>query len=153
MSTSVELDPSEQLKQYRAFLGMTQAQFAGELGTTQTSVARWESRSSPISMMTMAHVRKIVLVRVMEETRRLFAKLTPSLALGDFEGLFSNPDADLRSDSLGNFYVGMVYIEGYRRHTLHMRLDNRQWYGLDREGSATKVDEHFLQSAMGARRF
>ena len=140
------------MKLFREFLGLTQAQLAAVLGTTQTSVARWESGISPTSPMTLGHVRALVEARVKEETQRLFAKLVPELALCDFEGLFGVPSLAFSTDLEGNLYLGMVEIMGYRKHSLHIRLDDRQWYGLDREGCAVKVDQEFLRSVRLAGR-
>lgn len=136
------------MKLYRAFLDLTQAQLATELGTTQTSVGRWESGITPISMRTMGHLRALVTARIMEETRHLFTELIPKLTLSEFDGLFGNPDAGFSEDSVGRLYLGSVFIEGYRRHSLHIRLDNRKWYGLDQDGKASRVDEAFLQSVI-----
>jgi len=144
------LSASDQLKRYRGFLGLTQAELAAAMGTTQTSVGRWESGISPISAMTMGHVRALVAQKVGEEMRRLFAVLLPKLALSDFSQLFGSPGALFADDNKGNLYLGTVFIEGYRRHSLHIRIDDGQWYGLDREGQAVKVDGAFLRSAVQA---
>jgi hypothetical protein len=98
--------------------------------------------------MDMAHVRQIVVGRVMEQTRGLFKALKPSLAPADLDGIFSAPDADIRFDSQGNRYLGLVFIDGYRKHTLQMRLDDQKWYGIDEDGNATLVDEAFLDSVI-----
>ncbi|MGO9169970.1 MAG: helix-turn-helix domain-containing protein [Candidatus Sulfotelmatobacter sp.] len=145
-----DLSPLQQLKLYREFLGLTQAQLAAAMGTTQTSVARWESGSSPISVRTMGHVRALVTANVGEEIRGLFAVLVPRLALCDFNGLCGVPRAEFTNDNKGNLYLGTVFIDGYRKHSLHFRIDNRQWYGLDREGRAAKVDGIFLKSIVQA---
>lgn len=100
----------------------------------------------------MGHLRALVTARIMEETRRLFAELMPKLTLSEFDGLFGNPDADFSEDSVGRLYLGSVFIEGYRRHSLHIRLDDRKWYALDRDGETSKIDESFLQSAISASR-
>ena len=89
------------MKLYRGFLDLTQAQLAAELGTTQTSVGRWESGITPISMMTMGHLRALVTARIMEETRRLFTELIPKLTLSEFDGLFeirTQPSARIQVD-------------------------------------------------------
>jgi transcriptional regulator with XRE-family HTH domain len=142
----LEVSPNQELRLFREFIGVSQAQLAQTMGTTQTSVARWESAISPITPMTMAHVRALVEAKVKEETQRLFAKLVPELALCDFEGLYGLPNLTFMNDKVGNLYIGMVEIMGYRKHSLHIRLDDRQWYGLDREGTAVKVDRDFLWS-------
>lgn len=142
-------DP-EQMKLYRKFLRYTQAQFASALGTTQTSVARWESGVVPISLMTMSHLRALVTAKIMEETRKLFAILIPQLTLSEFTGLFSTPDNRFTDDANGRLYLGSVYIEGYRRHTLHIGADDHEWYALDRDSKPTPVDSAFIAEVIAA---
>jgi transcriptional regulator with XRE-family HTH domain len=140
----------EQWKLYRGYLGITQAQLAAKLGTTLTSVARWETGHTPISLMTMGYLRALVTAQVGEQTRLLFTELVPKLTLSEFDGLFGNPDAGFVEDVEGNLYLGSVYIEGYRRHSLHLRLSDRKWCALDRDGHPTVVDEQFLQTVISA---
>jgi len=144
------LTAPEQMKLFRGFLDLTQTELAAELGTTQTSVGRWEASISPISLMTMGHVRALVTNKIMEQTRRLFAELVPKLTMSEFDGLFGNPDAALTEDCDGNLYLGTVFIEGYRRHSLHVRIEDRRWYALDQDGKPTLVDETFLHSVISA---
>ncbi len=143
-----DLGDPQQMKLYRGFLDLTQAQLAAELGTTQTSVGRWESGIAPISLRTMGHLRALVTARIIGETRRLFTELIPKLTLSEFDGLFGNPDAGFTEDSSGRLYLGSVFIEGYRLHSLHIRLDDCKWYGLDRDGKASRIDEAFLKSVI-----
>jgi hypothetical protein len=70
----------------------------------------------------------------------------------DRHRLFGNPDANFPQDSGGNLYLGSVNIEGYRRHTLHIRTDDRRCYALDQDGRATNVDGSFLKSIISAKR-
>jgi transcriptional regulator with XRE-family HTH domain len=147
-----KLSASQQMKLYRRFLNLTQAQLAAALGTTQTSVARWESDNTPISLMTMGHMRALVTARIAEAIRRLFTDLIPKLTLSEFDGLFGNPDTVFSEDATGCLYLGSVFIEGYRQHSLHMRLEDRTWYALDRDGSASEVDEAFLGHVISAGR-
>ena len=151
-SLQTRLTNPELLKLLRAFLGMTQSQLAVEMGTTQTSVGRWEAGTTPISLMTMGHVRALVTARIMELTARLFREIMPTLTDSQFDGLFSNPDAGFFDDAEGNLYLGSVFIDGYRRHTLHIRTDDRNWYGLDHDGKATRVDETFLLAMLSSGR-
>jgi len=137
---------SYKLRAYRDFLGLTQTHLAAKLGTTPDRVAAWESGSLSIPLMDLAHVRQIVVPRLAEETHRFFTFLKPNLALSEFDGIFSAPDPDIRFDSEGRRYLGMVFIEGYRKHTLQMRLDDKKWYAIDEDGNATIVDGVFLDS-------
>jgi transcriptional regulator with XRE-family HTH domain len=146
------LTASQQVKMYRGFLDLTQTQLAAALGTTQTSVARWEADITPISLMTMGHVRALVTARIAEAIRRLFTDLIPKLTLSEFDGLFGNPDAGFSEDAMGRLYLGSVFIEGYRQHSLHVRVENRVWYALDRDGNASEIDEPFLQQVTSAGR-
>jgi hypothetical protein len=100
----------------------------------------------------MGHVRALVTARIMELTARLFREIMPTLTDSQFDGLFSNPDAGFFDDAEGNLYLGSVFIEGYRRHTLHIRTDDRNWYGLDHDGKATRVDETFLLAMLSSGR-
>ena len=145
---SKRLDDPEKLKLFRGFLGITQARLAQTMGTTQTSVGRWEAGITPISSTTMRHVRELVTAKIKEETTRLFTDLLPKLTLSEFAGLFGNPDAGFTEDADGNLYLGSVFMEGYRQHSLHIRLNDEKWYGLDRDAKATRVDEGFLQTVI-----
>lgn len=142
----LQLSANQEMRLCHEFLGSSQAQLALMMGTTQTSVARWESAISPISPMTISHVRVMVALRVKEEVQKLFARLVPELALCDFEGLYALSSVQFTTDSVGNLYIGMVEIMGYRKHLLYIRLDDGQWYGLDRENNALKVDKDFLRA-------
>jgi transcriptional regulator with XRE-family HTH domain len=138
-------DPVE-LKLCREFLDLTQAQLAAELHTTTTSVSRWESEITPISAMTMAHLRRIVTQRLQEEISRLFSELRPKLTISRYTALVGHPDARITRDRDGKLYLGSVFIDpGYRKHVLYFRLNDRAWYGLDKDEKATKVDEAFLR--------
>src|SRR5271157_894321 len=130
----------EQMRLYRDFLGLTQAQFAAELCTTPTSVSRWESGIAPISLMTMAHVCKLVTARVQKEISQLFKELHPRLTISRYTALVGHPDARFTQDRDGNLYLGSVFIDGgYRKHVLYLRVDDRKWYGLDQDEEATSV--------------
>jgi transcriptional regulator with XRE-family HTH domain len=143
-----KLSDQQKFKLYRGFLDLTQAQLAEEMGTTQTSVGRWESGISPISLMTMNHLCKLVEVRIMNEARHLFSVLHRGLALSDFEGIGGTPHTGFNKDNLDNLYFGAYFIDGYRKHSLHIRTDDRKWYGLDGQGRAVRVDERFVKSVM-----
>jgi transcriptional regulator with XRE-family HTH domain len=146
------LSASQQIKLYRGFLDVTQAQLAAALGTTQTSVARWEADITPVSLMTMGYVRALVTASIMEATRRLFTDLIPKLTLSEFDGLFGHPEAGFSEDAAGRLYLGSVFIEGYRQHSLHIRVEDRAWYALDRDGKASQVDEKFLHHVISVGR-
>jgi transcriptional regulator with XRE-family HTH domain len=153
------LERSEQLRLYREYLGLTQAQLAGEMGATQTSIARWESGAAPIRSMTMILVQKLVAIRVMEETQLLmqaipgmFARRNHSSTVGDFELLFSTPDALLRFDNQERAYLGLVFLRGNRTHTLQMRVRDRMWHAVDKHGQATWLDGRFLIPLVGTGR-
>jgi transcriptional regulator with XRE-family HTH domain len=138
-------DPDE-LRLYREFLGFTQAQLAAELHTTITSVSRWESEITPISPMTMDHLRRIVTAQLQREISRLFSELRPKLTISRYTALVGHPDARITRDRDRNLYLGSVFIDpGYRKHILYFRPKDRAWYGLDKDERATKVDEVFLR--------
>ncbi len=144
-----ELTGLRQMKLYREFLGVTQAQLAAELRTTTTSVSRWESGITPISLMTMAHLCKLVTARMQEEISRLFSELQPKLAISRYTALVGHPQAGFTRDRDGNLYLGSVFIDpGYREHVLYLRVEDRKWYGLDQHRNATGVDAEFLRKVI-----
>ena len=136
----------ERLKIYRSFLDLTQAGLATQMGTTQTSVARWESDIAPISPVTMSHVRRLVEVRIMSEAQHLLFMLWQGLRGCNDGSIGGTPHTDFTKDNKDNLYLGAYFIDGYRKHSLHIRIDDRQWYGLDRDGRPVKVDERFIRS-------
>jgi transcriptional regulator with XRE-family HTH domain len=139
----------EQMRLYRKFLGLTQAQLAVELSTTITSVSRWESKSAPISPMTLAHLHRLVTKQMAEEISLLFRKLQPALSISKYFNLVGHPRAEFTEDSEQNLYFGSVFIDpGYRKHVLYLRADDREWYGLDKDSKAAKVDAEFLQQVI-----
>lgn len=145
-------EPAEDMKLYRKFLGLTQSQLAERLGTTQTSVARWESAASPISIKTMSHVHEIVRERVQRETAILFKELVPKLRHSEFVDLFSGLTTHLTQDSSKDLYIGSVTIGGCHKYSLSIRADNGRWYALDEKGRARPVDEQFLRDLIPTRR-
>jgi transcriptional regulator with XRE-family HTH domain len=145
------LSDPQRMKLYRGFLDLTQAQLAEEMGTTQTSVGRWESGISPISLMTMNHVRKLVEVRIMNAAQLFIGKFGRDLVTPDF-GISGTPCTEPEKDNQGNLYFGAFIIDGYREHSLYIRVDNRLWYGLDRDKRAVAVDEDFVKSVILARK-
>ena len=81
----------EEMTLSRKFLGFTQAQLAAKLSTTTTSVSRWESETTPISAMTMAHLRQLMTQRLQEEISRLFRELRPKLTISRYTALVGHP--------------------------------------------------------------
>lgn len=141
----------DQMKLYRGFLGLTQAQLAAELCTTTTSVSRWESEITPISQSTLAHLYKLVTARLQAEISRLFSELVPKLSISRYTGLVGHPRAEFAKDRAGNLYLGSVFIDpGYRKHVLYLRAEDSRWYGLDRDENATLVDEQFLRNLVAS---
>jgi len=141
----------EEMRRYRAFLSLTQARLATSLGTTATSVSRWESETTPISQSTLTHLRQLVMDRLKIEISQLFGELMPRLSLSRYNKLMGHPRAEFAKDGKGNLYLGSVFIDpGYRKHVLYCRADNRKWYGLDRDEKATLVDEEFLRQVIAS---
>lgn len=141
----------DQMKLYRGFLGLTQAQLAAELCTTTTSVSRWESEITPISQSTLAHLYKLVTAKLQTEISRLFSELVPKLSISQYTGLVGHPRAEFTKDHAGKLYLGSVFIDpGYRKHVLYLRAEDGRWYGLDRDEKATLVDEQFLRNLVAS---
>jgi len=138
-------DP-EEMTLSRKFLGLTQAQLAAKLSTTTTSVSRWESEATPISAMTMAHLRQLMTRELQERISLLFRELRPKLTISRYSALVGHPEARVTQDRDGNRYLGSVFIDpGYRKHVLYFRWNDQAWYGLDKDGKAAKVDDAFLR--------
>jgi transcriptional regulator with XRE-family HTH domain len=137
--------PSDDLKLYRGFLGLTQTQLAEKMCTTQTTIARWESGIEPITLKNMAHIHEIVRGRVQQATGQLFKELVPQLLHSKFVDMISNFSTHITRDNAGNLYLGSVLIGGCRTHSIHIRIEDSIWYALDRDGNATLVDQKFLQ--------
>ena len=144
LSQNAVSDP-EEMTLSRKFLGLTQAQLAAKLFTTTTSVSRWESEATPISAMTMAHLRQLMTQELQERISRLFRELRPKLTISRYSALVGHPNARVTRDRDGNRYLGSVFIDGYRKHVLYFRLNDQAWYGLDKDEKATKVDDAFLR--------
>jgi transcriptional regulator with XRE-family HTH domain len=146
-----ELSFPEQMKIYRGFLGYTQAELAAQIQTTPASVSRWESGITPISLMTMAHLSKVVTERMRKEISELFSELQPRLSISRYTALVGHPQAQFTRDNNGNLYLGSVFIDpGYRKHVLYLRVDDGKWYGLDKDENATAVDEGFLRQVIAS---
>src|SRR5277367_744694 len=107
--------PSEDLKLYRGFLGLTQTQLAEKLRTTQTTVARWESGIEPITLKNMAHIHEVVRERVQQATGILFKELLPKLLHSEFVDLLGTLDTHITSDIGGDLFLGSVLIGGCRK--------------------------------------
>ena len=141
-------EASEDMKLYRSFLGFTQAQLADKLCTTQTSVARWESGFSPISLRTMAHLTEIVRGRVLEEAGILFKKLLPDLLHSEFWApLIWGLSTGIRQDREEKLYLGSFLVGDFKSASFHIRIDDHRWYALDRDSNATLVDQRLLKEA------
>jgi transcriptional regulator with XRE-family HTH domain len=141
----MEITANEKVKLYRRFLDLSQSELAAAMGTTQTSVARWESGDWTITPQTISHLAALVELRVKADIQKDFGRLVPELMMCDFEGLLGYPSSALTLDRNGRVYVGLVEIMGHREHSLHLGIADHDLYALDREGVAQKVDEKFLQ--------
>jgi len=51
---------SEQIREHRTRLGLTQAQFAARIGVISVTVCRWETGVSRPSHLALAKIREIV---------------------------------------------------------------------------------------------
>lgn len=145
----------ELFRLYREYLGMSQAELAVAMGTTQTSVARWELTLSPISGRTASHIKALVQARFAADFSELVKNLLPEMTVSEFvklPGFFGTPSAKLRQDEQGNHYLGLVLIDGHREHALYVKIDDHKWFGIDREGTATKIDREFMKRFLNAAR-
>lgn len=140
----LELSAAQRLKLYRKYLGMSQAQLAAAMNTTQTTVARWESGGASVTPMAMSHVCALTELKVKEDIQKAFAEFVPQLRLCDYDGLLAYPSSAFTDDQQGNLYLGVIEIMGHREHALYVSVDDGKWYALNRKGEPTKVDTAFL---------
>ncbi len=133
-------------KLYRRYLRLSQSDLAGKMGTTQTSVARWESAESPITPLVMSYAKALVQIKLQQDIQTAFASIMPEIRLCDFEGLYAIPSTAFTFDSRGNGYLGLIEIMGHREHALYISVENGGAYAIDREGRASAVDRDFLNS-------
>lgn len=52
-------DKSKIIKQLRAYLGLTQEQFAAKIGVTFSTINRWENNKTKLSPLTMPRIKKL----------------------------------------------------------------------------------------------
>lgn len=131
-------------KHYREYLGLSQMEIAVTMGTTQTTVARWESGSAPIVAQVMQHITVLVERKLYRDIRRTMALLAPQLTLTDFEGIFAVPNARLTTDNRGRIFLGLIELMGHREHAFYISVPDSQLYAIDRNNDATVVDQNFI---------
>lgn len=130
---------------YREYLGFSKSQLAREMGTTPTSISRWESGQETITLRTMRHLKIMVKERVRSQTLKVFAHLVPRLRLSKFVDLLGIPTTEVVEDQKGARYVGSITIGGHRKHSFHFSLASGELCALGRDRSSTPVTEEFLQ--------
>jgi transcriptional regulator with XRE-family HTH domain len=131
-------------KHYREYLGMSQMETAVKMGTTQTTVARWESGSTPVAAQVMQHITVLVERKLHRDIRRTMAVLAPQLTLTDFEGIFAIPNPRLTTDNHGRVFLGLIELMGHREHAFYISVPDSQLYAIDRNNDATLVDQDFI---------
>jgi|SRR5208337_4706745 len=131
-------------KHYRTYLGLSQMELATKMGTTQTTVARWESGTTPITPQVMQHIKVLVERKLYRDMRNALTRLKPDLTLLDFEGIFAVPSANLTIDERGKVYLGLVEFMGHREHAFYISVDDMNLYGIDRDNRAVLVDKEFV---------
>ena len=133
-------------KHFRDFLGFSQMELAVKMGSTQTTVARWESGSTPIPTQVMYHIRVLVERKLYDDMRRALSALVPQLTLADFEGIFAVPNPVITTDNRGRAFLGLIELMGHREHAFYISVPDSQLYAIDRNGEATLVDKEFVGS-------
>jgi transcriptional regulator with XRE-family HTH domain len=131
-------------KHYREYLGLSQMETAVKMGTTQTTVGRWESGSTPIAAQVMQHITALVERKLYRDIRRTMALLAPQLTLTDFEGIFAIPNPRLTTDNRGRIFLGLIELMGHREHAFYISVPDSQLYAIDRNNDATLVDQDFI---------
>ena len=131
-------------KHYRNYLGLSQMELATKMGTTQTTIARWESGTAPVTPQVMHHLKVVVERKLYRDIRNTLAHLLPGLTLLDFEGVFAVPSAMLTVDDHGRVYLGLVELMGHREHAFYISVDDSNLYGIDTHNRAVLVDKQFV---------
>ena len=86
-----DLSGPEMFCAYRKYIEATQAELAHRMGTTVTSVSRWESGAVPVSRKTMSHMRAIVISEISRKRGPLWylfyldPTLDPNTPLGELQ--------------------------------------------------------------------
>ena len=136
--------PHVLFKYYREYLGVTQMDLAIKMGTTQTTVARWETGAAPITTQVMQHATVLVERKLYRDLRQALTKLAPQLTLADYEGIFAVPSPKLTIDRHGSVFLGLIEVMGHREHAFYISVSDGRLYAIDRENQATLVDEAFI---------
>ena len=123
---------------------MTQIEIAVKIGTTQTTVARWESGSAPITDQVMKHATVLVERKLYRDIRQIMTKLVPQLTLADYEGIFAVPSPRLTTDSRGRVFLGLIELMGHREHAFYISVLDHQLYAIGRDNNAILVDGAFV---------
>lgn len=141
---SSSFSPHVLFRHYREYLGMSQMDLAVKMGTTQTTVARWETGAAPITSQVMQHATVLVERKLYLDLRQALTKLVPQLTLADYEGVFAVPSPKLTVDRNGHVYLGLIEVMGHREHAFYISVTDSRLYAIDRENHATLVDQAFV---------
>jgi hypothetical protein len=117
---------------------------AVKMGTTQTTVARWETGAASITAQVMQHATVLVERKLYRDLRQALTKLLPQLTLADYEGVFAVPSPKLTVDRNGRVYLGLIELMGHREHAFYISVTDSRLYAIDRENHATLVDQAFV---------
>jgi DNA-binding XRE family transcriptional regulator len=140
-----DFQPRLMFKYYREYLGITQMDLAIKMGTTQTTIARWESGAAPITAQVMQHAAALVERKLHRDLRQALTKLVPRLTLADYEGIFAVPSPKLTIDMHGLVYLGLIEVMGHRKDAFYISVSDGQLYAIDRENRARLVDDAFIE--------
>lgn len=128
------------LRQRRALLGFTQAQLAEKLGTTQQTIARWESGKSDIPTSKLKELALLLHCRVDElislergdeqALRNKYSRARHGVPYGTLEyeisggKIIQHPiDEDARNNVLGD--TSMMDLDGCNKWISFTSLDNK----------------------------
>jgi transcriptional regulator with XRE-family HTH domain len=135
----------QRVRIYRKYLGLSQSELAGQMGTLPNTVARWESGEWTITQKVLCHIRKLVELRLKEQMHKAFAEIMPELPISEFTRLFGIPTVEFAEDNTGRLYVGIIFIDGCREYTLHFSVEDGSLWAIGRGGSARRMDEALLR--------
>lgn len=142
----------EQFRIYRKYLGLSQSELAGQMGTLPNTVARWESGDWTVTPTALRHVQELVALKLADQMRNAFAQIMPKLPVSEFTSLFGIPRVEFDEDRTGRLYLGVIFIDGCNEYILRFSVEDGSLWAIGRGGSARRMDEAFLRKIRGTVR-
>ncbi len=139
---------NESFKIYRNYLGLSQTELASEMGVTPTTISRWETGTVGLTQASaaMMHIKSLADQKLGEEMRKCIGRIKPDLTLGEFEGLFGIPSAEIQRGRDGKLYMGIIQILEHHDHVIKFCVDDGSWLAIGEGGKAKQLTKEFLAS-------